>query len=216
MSTLQNSFEEKAYNQCLNCVHIGKRCDGPNFLAMDMDRLSEWCRLRKAYLYNHDPKWTNAYIADRAMLSKISIDRFLSGNVDDIKFSTAARILRILVNGSWGQYPCANDGVVETETVYVDNPDLLKRLEEVNEENKRLQEALDKSAQERRDDVAAAHAEDHVRINYLKAQMEKKDQLLDERRDFLLKKDKVIVILAILLAVATLIAIGAVIINVIN
>lgn len=115
------SIEEKPYNQCLNCRYIGKHCDGPNFLAMSMPRICEWCRLRKEYLHAQNPKWTNAYVAELAQISKISVDRFLSGAVDDIKLSTIAKIVRVLVTkaevtvGSWGKYPCAMAALSDEE-----------------------------------------------------------------------------------------------------
>lgn len=197
------TLEEKPYNRCVTCSSIGIHCDGPNFLAMEMHRLSEWCRLRKDYLHSLDPKWTNAYIAAQADVSKVSVDRFLSDNVEDIKISTIARILKVLVNGSWGQYPCAA-AAAEKEPVYMDNPVLVERCE-------RLQA-----------DLAAARADDNVKINYLKErvtylmqqikfkedQMLAKDNLLAERYGFLKRKDTAIVTLSILLGVAVIIIIA--------
>lgn len=183
------TLEEKPYNLCVACANIGKRCDGPNFLAMEMPRLSEWCRLRKDYLHRLDPKWTNAYIADRAGVSKVSIDRFLSGNVDDIKTSTIARILRVLVDGTWGQYPCTM-AADEKEPVYIPDPALIERCD-------RLQADLD-----------AARADDRQKIDFLKEQMAVKDKLLAERYDFLKRKDTAIATLSILLGVAAIIIIA--------
>ena len=196
------TYEEKPYNRCITCEFIGKHCDGPNFLAMDMARLSEWCRLRKEYLHTVDTKWTNAYIADRAAMSKTSVDRFLSGNVDDIKMSTVARIVRILVNGSWGQYPCANEGVMASEA------ELLKKLEEATAEIKHLQET---------------HAEDRQKIDFLKDQvkfkedqMQKKDRQLDERRDYMRRKDKTIIFFAVMFFICLAVIITALIIDRLN
>ena len=107
MSFLLPNNEEKPYNRCIDCVHIGKKCDGPDFLAMEIHRLCEWARLRKEYLHRKDAKWINAYVAERAEMSLTTVNRFFSGDIDDLKFSTAARILRVLVDGTWGQYPCA-------------------------------------------------------------------------------------------------------------
>lgn len=100
-------FEDKPYNRCIDCIYIGVRCDGPNFLAMDIARLSEWARLRKDFLHRKDPKWTNEYIAKLADVSYTTVSRFMVGDLDDIKFSTAAAIIHVLINGTWGQYPCA-------------------------------------------------------------------------------------------------------------
>lgn len=104
-SSLQ--FEEKPYNRCIDCVHIGVICDGPNFFAMDVKRMSEWARLRKDYLHRKDPKWTNEYIARQADVSYTTVSRFMAGDIEDLRVTTAAAIFRVLVNGTWGQYPCA-------------------------------------------------------------------------------------------------------------
>lgn len=198
------TLEEKPYNMCLNCAHIGKRCDGPNFLAMEMSRLCEWCRLRKDYLHNQDAKWTNAYIAEQAGVSKVSIDRFLSGNIDDIKISTIARILKALVNGSWGQYPCTM-AAEEKTPIYMDNPALVERCE-------RLQA-----------DLASVRADDRQKIDFLKdqikfkdEQMTAKDKLLAERYGFLKRKDRAIVTLSIFLGIAVALILAAFIVDLVN
>lgn len=183
------TLEEKPYNLCIACTHIGKRCDGPNFLAMEMPRLCEWCRLRKDYLHRLDAKWTNAYIAAQAGVSKVSIDRFLSGNADDIKTSTIARILKVLVDGTWGQYPCTMVAD-EKEPVYIPDPALIERCD-------RLQADLD-----------AARADDRRKIDFLKEQLAGKDKLLAERYSFLKRKDTAIITLSILLGVAVIIIIA--------
>lgn len=198
------TLEEKPYNLCINCAHIGKRCDGPNFLVMEMPRLCEWCRLRKDYLHRLDPKWSNAYIAEKAAVSKITIDRFLSGHAEDIKTSTIARVLKVLVNGTWGQYPCAM-AATEREPIYVDNPALVERCEQLQA------------------DLAAARADDQRKIDFLKEQikfkedqMASKDKLLAERYDFLKRKDKAIIWLSVLLGVAVLLLLTVLIVDLLN
>ena len=198
------TLEEKPYNLCVACTHIGKRCDGPNFLAMEMPRLCEWCRLRKDYLHRLDPKWTNAYIAKQADVSKVSIDRFFSGNIDDIKTSTIARILKVLVDGTWGQYPCTMVAD-EKEPVYIPDPALIERCD-------RLQADLD-----------AARADDRRKIDFLKdqimsqeEQMTGKDKLLAERYGFIKRKDRAIVTLSIFLGVAVVLIIAALIVDLLN
>ena len=217
------SIEEKPYNMCVNCAHIGKNCDGPNFLAMEMPRLCEWCRLRKDYLHNLDSKWTNAYIAEQSGISKVTVDRFLSGSVDDLKTSTIARILKVMVNGTWGQYPCAMADVAEKETVYVDNPELVAKLAKATEQCEHLQAVLDNIATEHKADIEAAHESDQQKIDYLKErveylkdQMAAKDKLMQERYDFLKRKDRVIGILSVLLAVCLVAIIAALVVDAMN
>lgn len=201
------SLEEKPYNACLNCAHIGKKCDGPNFLAMSIERWCEWCRLRKEYL-----GWTNAHVADLAEISKVSVDRAMSGNVKDLRISTMQAITRALVNGTWGQYPCAMAEMNDAQTVYVDNPVLVERAEHADHECKRLQETLD-----------SIRADDQRKIEFLKEQvkfkeeqMKEKDKLLAERYQFLKRKDKVILTLSILLSICVLLIITALIVDRMN
>lgn len=98
--------ENKPYNRCISCESLGVNCDGPDFLAMDIPRLCEWARMRKTYLKNKDPKWTVVYVAEKSGVGETTVDRFLNGRIEDLTFTTAARIIRVLVNGSWGQFPC--------------------------------------------------------------------------------------------------------------
>lgn len=218
MSLSPHIFEEKPYNRCLNCANIGKKCDGPNFLAMSPERRSEWMRLRKEYLHSVEPdRWTNSYIADEAGVSKVTVSRVLSGDMKDIRISTIEAILKVLVNGSWGQYPCAIDAVPEGDT------DLLKRLEEAEAECARLQEALAKETAEKKMELTAAHEVDEKRVEYLKEQikfkedqMRQKDRLLDERRAYMVRKDRYILSLSIAVAVLLIVICTALIVDAVN
>ena len=207
------TIEEKPYNMCIDCIHIGKDCDGANFLAMDTDRWCEWCHLRKEYL-----GWTNAHVAELSGIAKVSVDRIMAGNVKDLRISTMQAVTKALVNGSWGQYPCAMAS--DQETVYVDNPDLVDKLNKADAECKRLQAVLDRINDERKADVAAAHLDDKVKIDFLKeqlhfqeAQLTNKDRLLNERYEFLKRKDRTIAILSILLVIAVLTIIIALVVD---
>lgn len=187
------SLEEKPYNLCLNCAHIGKNCDGPNFLAMTTERWCEWCRNRKDYL-----GWTNAKVADLADVSKISVDRIMSGNVKDLRISTMQAITKALVNGSWGKHPCAIVELsAEKEIVYVDNPELVKKCE-------RLKAALENANAERKAEIMEATSSERRKIDFLKEQISSRDKLLQERYEFLAKKDKTIKMLGVLLAIAVI------------
>lgn len=217
-------LEEKPYNRCLNCESIGKKCDGPNFLAMTAERRSEWMRLRKEYLHSLEPdKWTNAYIAEVSGVSKVTVARVFSGDTKDIRISTIEAILKVLVNGSWGQYPCAMGGDVEPETVYLDNPALLQRAEAAEAECAQLRAMLESMSQGHRAEIVEAHASDQAKIahliketEFLEEQLRHKDQQLDERRDFLRRKDKYILALALLSFVCLAAIIAALVIDRLN
>lgn len=198
------TLEEKPYNACITCAFIGKSCDGPNFLAMSIERWCEWCRLRKDYL-----DWTNAYVAERADVAKVSVDRIMSGNVKDLRISTMQAVTKALVNGTWGQYPCAMAGIGEDHTVYVDNPVLVEKADHAQAECKRLQQ-----------EIAVVREEGQRKIDFLKEQvkfkeeqMNGKDRLLSERYEFMKRKDKAIWTLSVLLGVAVAIIVAALIID---
>lgn len=224
MSLSPQIVEEKPYNRCLNCANIGKKCDGPNFLAMSAERRSEWMRLRKEYLHSMEPdKWTNSYIAEAAGVSKVTVSRVLSGDMKDIRISTIEAVLKVLVNGSWGQYPCAMESAPEAEVVYVDSPDLVKRAEEAEGECARLRETLEKMTAENKVELTAAHEADELRVEYLKdqikfkdEQLKQKDKLLDERYKFLIRKDRYIFVLAVLLFLALATIITALVVDALN
>ena len=199
------TLEEKPYNQCVNCVHIGNDCDGPNFLAMTTERWCEWCHLRKDYL-----NWTNAKIAELANVSKISVDRIMSGDVKDLRSSTMQAITKALVNGSWGQYPCAMASNSGNNSVIV-------------EQCKTLQAALDKLTEEHKIEIQEVRQAEKGKIDFLQKQiafkehqMEEKDRLLSERYSFLKRKDGIITLLGSLLAICLLVIIAALVIDGLN
>lgn len=162
----RRTLEEKPYNRCLNCVHIGKMCDGPNFLAMEIERWCEWCRLRKEYL-----GWTNAHVAELANVAKISVDRIMSVNVKDLRISTMQAVTKALVNGTWGQYPCvyvASGNTVATTA----------ECEKFNDEIARLRA-------EHKAELESLRADADKKIAFLKDQVQAKDRLLESITHFL-------------------------------
>lgn len=205
------TLEEKPYNRCVNCIHIGKNCDGPNFLAMETERWCEWAHLRKDFL-----GWTNAKVAELAGVSKISVDRIMSGSVKDLRSTTMQAVTKALVNGSWGQYPCAMVALAEQDNEPACDPELVKKAETADkaiEQCQKLQATLDKRNEEHRADLAAARAEAHETIDLLKSGLAHRDKLLAERYDFLKMKDRTIATLSALLGIAVAAIIAALVID---
>lgn len=202
------TLAEKPYNLCLNCVRIGTLCDGPNFLAMPVERWCEWCRLRKQIL-----GLTNTEIADRAVLSLTSVRRALAGDVKDLRISTMQAITRVLVNGTWGQYPCplaadASDALPEI-------PALIARAEAAEQERDQLQATLDALSSGHKGDLDALRAEDQRKIDHLIAELsdektlriadrERHEVLQDQSYDYLKRKDRYIVFACSMLALSML------------
>ena len=157
-----------------------------------------------------------AFIADAAGLSEKTIKRFFAGDVDDLKLTTVASVIRVLVDGTWGQYPCAMAAMAEKEEVYVDNPVIVEQC-------KHLQETLDALTIAHKREIAEIREYEQGRIEYLKEQvrfkeeqMRAKDKLLDERRDFMKRKDRWIAILAIALAATMLVILAALVVDLLN
>lgn len=158
------TFAENPYNKCITCEHLGVRCGGPNFLAMSIEQWCEWCRMRKLYL-----NVSSAEIADRACVSKISVDRVMSGNCGDVRVSTMQLITKALVNGSCGQYPCTSQ---EPEIIYRDNPEMVQQLMNLHQERERLydiserREAAHKAALNEAEERSERDAQ--KKVDYLK------------------------------------------------
>ena len=160
------TLEEKPYNICVSCSRIGQTCDGPNFLAMSVERWCEWCRLRRDYL-----GWKNQTIADKAKVSKVSVDRIMAGDVKDLRITTMQAVTKALVNGAWGQSPCVL--VTEAdEDIYKDNPVILAQCQQ-------LQNTIDTLSEECRKELTYIREEAERKIAFLKRQIEIKDKHIE-------------------------------------
>jgi transcriptional regulator with XRE-family HTH domain len=160
------TLEEKPYNICISCPKIGQTCDGPNFLAMTVERWCEWCRLRRDHL-----KWKNQFVADKAGVSKVSVDRIMNGDSKDLRITTMQAVTKALVNGTWGQSPCVL--VTENEKeIYVDNPVIVAQCQH-------LQNTLDTLSAEYKAEVVAIRAEAQKKIDFLRDQITIKDRHID-------------------------------------
>lgn len=170
------TLEEKPYNICISCSKLGQSCDGPNFLAMTVERWCEWCHLRRDFL-----KWKNQTIADNAGVSKVSIERIMAGDVKDLRITTMQAVTKALVNGSWGQSPCVL--VAETEKeIYVDNPVVIAQCQH-------LQNTLDTLTEDYKKELAFVREEAQKKIEFLREQVRIKDKHIDLLHSLINRKD---------------------------
>lgn len=181
----EQTWEEKPYNRCITCKNIGVTCNGPNFLAMTPERLGEWCRLRLSYLKSLDKKWTQSYVEEKSGVSDSTISRIFAGDFGDRKISYLTAVLRVLVNGTWSLYPCVLSRDDELEK--------LENAKKTAEECERLKGMLEAEKK------ATAHLLEEGRL---------KDKLLDERYQFMKRKDNIITGLAIALAACICVILG--------
>jgi predicted transcriptional regulator len=172
------TLEEKPYNICISCPKIGQTCDGPNFLAMSVERWCEWCHLRRDHL-----KWKNQTIADKSGVSKMSVDRIMAGDVKDLRITTMQAVTKALVNGTWGQSPCVL--VTETEKeIYVDNPVIVAQCQH-------LQNTLDTLSAEYKTELATVREEAQKKITFLREQVTIKDKQIEWMHSIISRKDHV-------------------------
>lgn len=170
------TLEEKPYNICISCSRIGQTCDGPNFLAMSVDRWCEWCHLRRDFL-----NWRNSTIAEKSGVSKISVDRIMAGDVKDLRITTMQAVTKALVNGTWGQSPCVL--VTETEKeIYVDNPVIIAQCQH-------LQNTLDALSAEHKAEAIAIREEAQKKIDFLREQITIKDKHIELLHSLIQHKD---------------------------
>ena len=154
--------DTKPYNQCITCAHFGKTCGGANFLSMNIHRMGEWARIRKEYL-----GWTNEYIATETGVSLTTVANFLAGHMEDIKLTTAQAILGFLSNDFAGAMPCYDMNSPETETSV--SPLTFQKMQQLEREVARLEQQL-----------TDAKAEEARKIEYLRAEIEKRDSLISK------------------------------------
>lgn len=150
------STSKSPYNICIGCKNLGVTCDGPNFIAMTPESLMEWCRLRKQQL-----GLSNAKLAELSDIPKGTIDRLLAGRHSEYKLTTIQPMMKTLVGGSWGQFPCANPGGEADEA-------LKAAVAERDAEISRLNALLDSANQKQSSALDELRAEDEKKISYLK------------------------------------------------
>lgn len=94
------SFQDKPYDFCHICKKLSVTCEGPNLLAMDGDRLTEWLNHRANAL-----KLTQHDIAEKANIAIGTVNNVLAGRSKDIRVGTLRAIVKVLIGGCWG-HPC--------------------------------------------------------------------------------------------------------------
>lgn len=186
------------YEKCLSCDQLGQNCDGPNLLAMDTIDLGLWCNeLRK-----DNPGMTYDKISADTELSKSAVRDFLTGKHDDCSMRTARTIARYITKGKWDDNPCGN--LTNSEKAAYE--ERIRQLEKDRVWHEDKIKQLEKNAEAMQTLIANTNARATQDKDFLRRQ-------LDERYQFLKRKDKAIVILSVLLALCVLLIITALIID---
>lgn len=167
------------YSECLKCEKIGVSCDGPNFVAMSTQELLTWCKARKEHLH-----LSNARLAEMSGMPKGTIDRLFAGEHTDVRFETIRPLLKALTGGAWSGNPCAAQQEDEA---------LRKKVQELEKELRLRDESI-------------AHLKDNYSsMTTLVANTNKRhEEQLKFLRDEIKRKNKVMVILAVIMSLALL------------
>lgn len=187
------TIEEKKYNYCIRCEHIGTKCDGPNVISMDLTRFCEWCKLRKEEL-----GWSIDKLAEVSGVGRATVAKIISGKITGLNGETISAITCALVYGynpngkGWGRYPCAMIALEYEQAAAAKQPcpDCARHIEQQKSDREKI-EFLKRQ------------------IEFKESQMVAKDKQLEDRAWFIRRKDRMIVILAILLGVCVLLIITA-------
>jgi transcriptional regulator with XRE-family HTH domain len=167
---------------------------------MDLIRFCEWCKLRKEEL-----GWSIDKLAEVSGVGRATVAKIMSGKITGLNGETISAITCALVYGynpngeGWGKYPCAMMAMEyeQAQTVSEPCPECARHMEQ--------------------------HKSDREKIEFLKRQIEfkesqmvAKDKQLEDRAWFIRRRDRMIVILAMLLGVSVLLIITALFIDAFN
>lgn len=178
------------YEKCLTCNDLGLNCDGPNFLAMETAELGQWCNDKR----KHIPGMTYDRIAAETGISKSAVYGFLTGAHADYRIETIRPIVKLIVGGKWDDNPCGNLSNSE------------KAQYEANLQN------LSNEIKWRDDKIQHILSEN----NTLREHLADTNKIVNERYEFIKRKDRFILWLAVLLGITLVIIFGTLIIDRLN
>lgn len=178
------------YEKCLSCNDLGTACDGPNFLAMETAEMGHWCNDKRKQI----PGMTYDKIAAETGISKSAVYGFLNGTHSDYRIETIRPIVRLITGGKWDDNACGN----------LSNSEKAKYEENIRH--------LDTEIKWRDDKIEHILSENAT----LREHIADTNKIINDRYEFLKRKDRVIVLLGILLGITLLTIIGALVVDALN
>lgn len=163
----KKNYKEKSYNRCLFCDHRGVSCNGPRTSDMTLERWREFMRDMKEV-----EGLTYAEISARSGLPARTIENKLApgGNGQDIMRETAKAIESAILGST--PHPCYM-AFLES------SPDTRKSKNDLEAEIARLHRDIELLHQSHKEELAAVRADDQRKIDFLRAENEKKDKIID-------------------------------------
>lgn len=215
-NAIANADPNKPYDICLVCNFLSNTCDGPNFMAMEYARWVEWANLRIKKL-----GVTRAKVAEEANLPLSTLNSILSGRTHDIKMSTMRDITKVLVGGSWGQYPCHIAALLmNSEELRVDEQivALQQQLVAEREKSDELREKLNRYNDFHQKELDTVRKEAQEKIDWLKERAKVMDGHINDQKAVveakeasIARKEKTIATLCIIIALLGSLMIGTLI-----
>ena len=163
----KKNLKEKTYNRCLLCDHRGASCNGPRTSDMPLERWREFMRDMK-----EAEGLTYADIAARSGYPAKTIEKKLApgGDGQDIMRETARAIEQAILGST--QHPCY--------MAFLDSaPNAGKNIVDLEAEIARLHKDIELLHKSYQDELAAVRLDDLKKIEYLRAENEKKDKIID-------------------------------------
>ena len=188
------------YESCVSCTKQRVSCRGPHLPDMTIEEAIVLMKARKKFL-----NWSNQVVAERSKTPKGTIDGIFAATHADLRFETLRPVWNALFGGDMPDNPC---------------PDLSDSERAKYEEKIRQLEADNARKDDKIADLTQQKEAMQTLITNTNARAtQDKDFLrrqLDERYTFLKRKDKVIVILSVLLGLSVATIIAALIIDRLN
>lgn len=149
----------KNHSKCADCQHLRGGCTKFQLFSIPLEQLCELCRIKKEML-----GLTNDQVAIKANVGSVSVDRIMSMNITDIRYSTLQRVIIALFCEDWQEELCTLDAM-ESEA--------LERCQEANTELEKTREAL------RHARASIDHLKEQIR--FAEEQIKVKDDMLKRR-----------------------------------
>lgn len=175
----QDRFDpDKPYNVCIECtIRAAKHCDGPNALSMTPERRCEFLQDTIVFNKRRDGVgWSYEHIAERTNgLSRSTVFRIVTDPTHVPRVDALSEVFRVVLDGSWGEFPCGIHATDEQQVAYVDSPETLELVS-------KLRDALDgKDAEiaKTKAELESVKVEHNTQIAHLYAQLDRKDDYID-------------------------------------
>ena len=169
----KKNYKEKSYNRCLFCDHRGVSCNGPRTSDMTLERWREFMRDMKdveGLTYAEISDRTNPKIPARTIEKKLSP----GGDGQDMMRETARAIEDAILGST--PHPCYLAFIAE-------NPGEGKSKTALEAEIAQLHRDIEMLNRSYREELETVRNEAKLKIDYLRAENEKKDRIIDRLLD---------------------------------